>query len=257
MMICGNRLNLSLRFISIFFLLSSSLLVSPQIFALSASDEQKVRVLLKRGEHYRDLLEIDKQVTVLTEALRIDPKNPGILNLRAAAYTDINDFENAIDDYSAALKLRQSSSYYRERAYCYFKMNKGEASIADYSKAVAMGDRDANIYRLRGRTYARMNKNNEAIQDYEKCLSLTPRHSDRLEHETMNFLGSLYLKTQQYEKAVALYTKLISYFPDLGKGYYGRAKAYTALGKLDLAKKDNAKGQDMDYLLDPSLKPRK
>ncbi|MBC7998573.1 MAG: tetratricopeptide repeat protein [Leptolyngbya sp.] len=233
------------------------LIVSPKALALSPSEQEKLQVLLLRAKQYRSVLEIDKQLVALNEALQIDPKNTDILDLRAKAYRDITRYDKAVEDYTTAIKISPKINFFRDRANCYFMVKNGAASIADYTKALSMNMSDAAVWRSRGRTYMRMNKDTEAIRDFEKCLSLIPPHTDRLEHETMNVLGKLYLKTHQFEKAITLFTKLIRNFPDLGKGYYGRAEAYKNLGKLDLAKADEAKGREMDYLLDPGLKPRK
>lgn len=244
-------------FATIVIILSPTLIVSPKVFALSPIEQKKLQVLFQRAKQYRAILEIDKQLAMLNEALKIDPKNTDFLDLRAKAYRDIYMYDKAIVDYTTAIKISPKINFFRDRANCYFMMQNSAASIADYTKALSMDMKDAGVWRARGRTYMRMNKDAEAIRDFEKCLSLTPPHTDKLEHETMNVLGKLYLKTHQFEKAVTLFTKLIRNFPDLGKGYYGRAEAYKNLGKLDLAKADDAKGREMDYFLDPGLKPRK
>lgn len=238
-------------------ILSPSLIVSPKAIALNPTEQKKLQVLLLRAQQYHAILEIEKQLVVLNEALQIDPGNIDILDLRAKAYRNINRYDKAILDYTTAIKISPKINFFRDRAHCYFMVKNSAASIADYTKALSMDKKDPAVWRSRGRTYMHMNKDAEAIGDFEKSLSLTPPHTDRLEHETMNVLGKLYLKTHQFEKAVTLFTKLIRDYPDLGKGYYGRAEAYKNLGKLDLAKADDAKGREMDYLLDPGLKPRK
>ncbi|KAK1361710.1 DnaJ isogeny subfamily C member 7 [Heracleum sosnowskyi] len=67
------------------------------------------------------------------EGLEYDPYNAVLLSNRAACRSKLEQFEKAIDDCNAALRVRPSYSKARlRRADCYAKCGKLEASLQDY-----------------------------------------------------------------------------------------------------------------------------
>lgn len=86
-------------------ILLPSLIVSPKAIALNPTEQKKLQVLLLRAKQYHAILEIEKQLVVLNEALQIDPGNIDILDLRAKAYRNINRYDKAILDYTTAIKI--------------------------------------------------------------------------------------------------------------------------------------------------------
>ena len=96
-------------------------------------------------EHYNNN-EFDLAVSVLSEALRIDPNNAYAYLLRGAIYVEKKlDFDRAIVDSTEAIRLNPND----ERAYY-----------------------------IRGLAYYGKGQRNQAIQDCEKALRINPDNSD-------------------------------------------------------------------------------
>ena len=72
-------------------------------------------------------------------------------------------------------------------------------------KAVETDPENADVYNLLGYSHRNLEKNDKAFVYYEKALSLDPRH--KVTHE---YIGELYLKLKQPEKAKEHLAKLDS-----------------------------------------------
>jgi tetratricopeptide (TPR) repeat protein len=96
---------------------------------------------------------------------------------------------------------------------------------------------------------------NEAIGDYEALLRLDPQLA-----EAYNNVGSLYLDTAQYEKAVAALKKCLALRPDLASASAMLGMTYLAIGRpeeasrqLSRAAKGNPDDTHVEDLLEQSL----
>jgi tetratricopeptide (TPR) repeat protein len=79
-------------------------LVTPQELQRILAEEEVTR-LKTRGKVYYDRGEYDLAIAEYTAALKINPNDADILNRRGAAYEDKDDYDPAIADYTQAIRI--------------------------------------------------------------------------------------------------------------------------------------------------------
>jgi len=121
------------------------------------------------------------------------------LHNRGIAFTDLNRFEDAVEDFTASLRLRpeHANTYFR-RAHALHLVGKFDAAIADYSHVVRLDPTDGDAYLYRGAAWHDLGQYRRAVDDYTTSIKLGPTPG----------------------------------------AYYARSKAYEQLGMTELADKD-------------------
>ncbi len=107
---------------------------------------------------------------------------------RAIAYTEIQNFDSAIDDLTTYLQTDTTSVLALwQRAFCQAKENEFNASqgtdvgmktanvIGDLTMAISLSPQNAYLYYNRATVYARRTDYDRAIADYTKALELDPQ----------------------------------------------------------------------------------
>lgn len=223
--------------------------------ACFAHDEQKYQALMKTAKQHLKVMELEKAIDDYTAAIKVNPNNYLTYQLRSEVRRDLNLFPEGIEDLTRAIVLKpKDAGLYRDRGYLKFRNYNYKEAIADYTKAISLDPNDGGAYRYRGRNYACLKDYKNAAADYKKSLELRSKTTIRLEVETRGILGDLYIKCNQPKEALEEFNALIVRFPQVSKGYYGRAEVYKRLGKTDLSKKDIEKAHELDYEMDPALR---
>ncbi len=166
-----------------------------------------------------------------------------------------NDFDGAIADCTAALKINPNSdnAFTCRGSYRYQKGDM-EGAIADYTSAIKLAPKVAGTYNGRADAYAATGQTKLAFADYAKVLELDP---------TSKYNDILYLKRgrlrfglKDYEGAILDFTKAIELNPIYIPAFEERAKAYRAVGKNLLADADDKSAEiARQKLLDLLKKP--
>lgn len=241
------------RMTSAFALAALTLLNNVQI--CFASPEQQYAELLRSAKSHTQMMEPEKAIKDLTEAIRINPTYYRTYQLRSEAYRDLNLYDESVADMTRAISCSKNNiGLYRDRGYLKFKHGYYKEAVADYTKALSLDPNDDISLRARGRAYSCLNEYKAAAVDYKKSLQFKNKTALRLEIETRGLLGELYVKSKQDKEALEQFNYLITKFPDVSKGYYGRAEVYKLQGKADLAKRELDKAHEVDYALDPGLR---
>jgi len=96
-------------------------------------------------------------------------------NNRGNAYSELKQYEEAIEDYSKAIELNPNDAEaYNNRGTAYDELQHQEEAIGDYSKAIELDPNDAEAYNNRGNAYGELQHQEEAIGDYNKAIELNP-----------------------------------------------------------------------------------
>lgn len=90
------------------------------------------------------------------------------------------NWEKALEAYSASLKLKEDSVVYANRAAVYIKLNRNPEAELDCTKSIALDRASLKSYLRRGLVRRNMGKMKESVEDFEIALCLKPKHPDIL-----------------------------------------------------------------------------
>jgi tetratricopeptide (TPR) repeat protein len=212
-----------------------------------------VEIYLQRGELLARLGEKDAAVRDYGQVLRLDPKDTRALLLRAQALNENGDFSGAAKDYDQYLKFNSSSlPVRRERAECKLQVNAYNDAIADYEYILKKGgSKEFDVHyewgealKLKGDTKGATDQFNQAIAYYSKNLA-------RSQKKGLDYVyrGMAYYQLAQLEKALSDLENGVRLLPD-------NAMAQSRLAHVQLAKGDSAAALghlDSALKINPSL----
>lgn len=147
--------------------------------------------------------------------------------LQRGAYAD------AVSYFSQAIARNSEYRSYFGRAGAYQHLEKLDEAIQDYSQAIRLNPSSAMAYHERAVCLARQNQNDRALTDYDKALQIAPGYP-----LSWNGRGVIYLRRKDYQRAISDFTEAIRLSPTLEQPYKNRAAAKKALGDIAGASAD-------------------
>ncbi len=218
-------------------------------------------------------------ITLWSNVLKYNPNNPIALANRAAAYTDEERYDLAIQDWNNAIKLvpKNAIAYYA-RAEIFEKTKDFQNALLNLNQAQMLDSADANINFLRGKIYQTLGDTNSALKEYSVAIEKDPSLDRAFYNRGIIFdqMGStdlaladynqvsaitavhpkvynnravIYINQGEHEKALADLLKAIKIDPK-------NAQAYGNLGNLAFLKQDYASAFtyfEKSILLDPGF----
>lgn len=172
------------------------------------------------------------------KGLAIHFEENGKYDLAGALYTDLKDYDKAVEVMGKAIAANPIGANYTTRGIAYAESGRNEEAIADFTKAIELSPTSM-AYNNRGETYRTMKKYDLAEKDFEKGYALDGNNAALLDS-----MGMLYYDEGNDEKAVEFLTRAIEKEP-YSRTYEYRGKAYERLGKTDLAKADAQKAAEL------------
>jgi tetratricopeptide (TPR) repeat protein len=120
---------------------------------------------------------------------------------------------------------------YNERAYAYVVTGKYDNAVTDYTTALKIDPANAETYFNRGLLYEmHMGEFDRAIKDFEQALGIDKEMVDAYLE-----MAQCYAQKQQRANAIENYKEYIEAVPGNPEAYYGRAVAYFYHGQYGLA----------------------
>jgi lipoprotein NlpI len=99
-----------------------------------------------------------------------------LLNDRAAAYQSMGDFENAVADYTAAIKIEPThSQYWMNRCGAHALSRRFELAVADCDEAVKLEPTSAEAFKRRGVMHFVNARHESAVADFLNARQLDPK----------------------------------------------------------------------------------
>lgn len=143
---------------------------------------------------------------------------PGYLE-RGRVKTLMKDYDGAVADYDRALRLDpQNGVIYEMRAITFHDDHQLARAIADYGRAIALLPPDVVLYSDRGDAKRESGDLSGAIRDYSKAISLDPRNP-----RYFAVKGDIESKGGQLSAAIADYSRALVLAPDQPEWYAARA----------------------------------
>ena len=140
---------------------------------------------------------------------------------RGRIFHQLNHIEQAIDDYTQALKLDPSPHTYFERARAYDTLGKLIEAISDYDSVIQQQANHIQAYYHRGNALGTLGHYDLARVSFEKVLQHEPRNA--LAHFGK---GIAFEKQFQLDSAIASYTLAIDCQPNYAEAYFCRGIAF-------------------------------
>lgn len=163
-------------------------------------------------------------------------------NNRGIAYTRIEQGDNALADFTAAIALnpRYENAYVNRGDIFHFK-RQYEKAIADYDVALQIEhDDDVALYD-RGNSYAALGQHQKAIADYDATIRLNAKYQPAYFNR-----GNSHQALGRYSEAIVDYDMAIKLKPDDVNAHAGRGYVNFFLGRYAAAAGDFQHGAGDD-----------
>jgi len=118
-------------------------------------------------------------VALYNEAISLEPGDGGHYLARAEARVRLKQFDEAIADYTRALKLRLKTANewffaYLGRGYARLVRDQNDGAVQDFDEALRLTPKDLQALTWRGLAHERRGDIDQAIDDYERAYKFAP-----------------------------------------------------------------------------------
>jgi tetratricopeptide (TPR) repeat protein len=169
-----------------------------------------------------------------------------IFNLRGNYQQAIDDATKFIDtiEPSGALSPQIKSQKLIEghivRGQSYLQAKNYDRAISDYTKAIAIDDKNLAAYIGRADVYAFQKQYQNAIDDYDRAIKLDPKLTAAYRNR-----GYVYAQQQEYTKAIASLNQAIDLNSQDPTAYKNRGDVYAKTGRYSEARADLQKAAEL------------
>jgi tetratricopeptide (TPR) repeat protein len=156
----------------------------------------RLRPLLSRGVAYSDLGQWDNAIDDYSKVLDINPKLAEGYNDRGLAYTRLGQWDMAIADFSKVIEIDPKSTFaYTNLGAAFFSLGQWEKSIVYFSKVIEIDPKNAIAYNDRGAAFTNIGQYDKAFDDFSKAIEIDPNYT-RAYSNRENVYGKLRNKKQ-------------------------------------------------------------
>jgi tetratricopeptide (TPR) repeat protein len=155
-------------------------------------------------------------------------------NERGVAYVALQDYDRALQDFSAAIKFDPKfSQAWANRGAVHGARQDFDLAIQDFSRVVVLDPGSSHAFYDRASMYRLIAQNDAALRDYTEAIKLDPKFLDAVLHRGITLAG-----TKRCREAIADFTRAIELNPEQAIAYVDRGVCYEASGRDDLALED-------------------
>jgi tetratricopeptide (TPR) repeat protein len=127
--------------------------------------------------------DLDKAVDLLRKATNMDHKYAdelsGVYQRRGYAYAKSQQFQEAIQDYSEAIKIQpKDPRIYEQRAAVEMKMYDYDKALADYSELIKLKPNEVRYLNYRAYVYEVKDDIKDSMADNEQVLKVDPNNQE-------------------------------------------------------------------------------
>lgn len=188
-----------------------------------------------RGNAWVGLKNYEKALDDYDAAIRLTPKVARLYASRAAAFGRLRNFRMAVRDYTEAVRLDHSVARLLDRAIAFRKVRRTDLALDDLTDAIGLAPDSAMLYRERGEVYARNNAYDRAIADYNTAIRLDPVAVSFLDRGMAYYLKG---NKADLDHALADYDRAIALDDRMALAYNNRGLALRDKGELGRAYAD-------------------
>ena len=163
------------------------------VFAIGAmvlfgQGNQEAANLTREGIEASKTKDWDKAIAAFKRAAQLDqhygPNLASALQQRATVYVSQKKFQEAIADYSEALKVKSNDpDIFERRAYAEMQLKNYDRALHDYSEAIKLSPEEPKYYQVRALIYQTKGDFKAALADVDKILKVDPNNQDALQRK--------------------------------------------------------------------------
>ena len=192
------------------------------------------------------MAQLQRALTTLNHALRLDPGNAPSLASRGAAYAPLGQFQPAARDLDEAILLDpEHAKSHNNRAYIALNLGKIQQAIQHLNTAISLDPLAGPAYTNRGFAYHRSGRDQQAVQDLDQAVGLITEDITAYRR-----WGLAYDGWEQYRRPREDFDEAILIVPWIGGVYAVRGVANALLGR------DSASFRDIDLAAQRGLDRR-
>jgi tetratricopeptide (TPR) repeat protein len=174
------------------------------------------------GKAYFEKQDYERAIEDSTAAIRLNPNYAPAYNSRAIVWNELRRFDDALRDCDEAIRLEPDLAVFRNtRGVVLARMGKYDQAIRDYDKAIGLNPSFADAWMNRGVACGKIGRMTQALADFDKAISLKPDYPSAYYNR-----GNTYADREDYDRAIRDYTRAISLRRDYREAYYNRAVAW-------------------------------
>ena len=234
--------------------------------------ESSSRVYTYRGLSYLQQSNYSAALTDFNRAIERDSANRQAYIGRAEAHYELDNLEDAVDDYTEALEIEADAETHMARARLRHEMGSGFVNV-DISAAVRLDPRNAEMLEEIAEIYSDLDYPMLSIEYFSLAIGIEPtiyRHNNRgwlrnevglhegaiedftavleMDSDHLNALinrGYAYGEIEEFELALADHERALEVEPNV-YSYNNRAWIYRVQGEYDLALESYQSGIELD-----------
>jgi tetratricopeptide (TPR) repeat protein len=196
----------------------------------------------KRGQAKMELGDNEGAIKDFIIVINLDPSNYEVLIKKGYAELNMNEYANAKNDLTKALKYLHNLEAYMTLADIKFKMSDYTGAIQDYTDILDHKLSDSfEVYYKRGLAKAESGRYEEAIMDFGTSVNKFPKHAYSYYHK-----GLSEMHLEKYKEAAADFGQVVKIHPKDKSGYYHRGVAENKLKDFKNSIKDFTQVIEMD-----------
>src|SRR5438132_5134960 len=163
------------------------------VFAIGATvlfgqGNQEAANLTREGIEASKAIDWDKAIAAFKRAAQLDehyaPNLASALQQRACVYVSQGKFQEAITDYSEALKVKaKEPDIFERRAYAEMQLKNYDRALHDYNEAIKLSPEEPKYYQVRALIYQTKGDFKAALADVDKILKVDPNNQDALQRK--------------------------------------------------------------------------
>lgn len=166
------------------------------------------------------------RILELNRSLETAPRQAVLFKERAAAYDRLQNYVQAIADYSAALEIEpEDVMVLHARGRAYEQLGRLERALQDYRRAIAIDPQLSDVYTERGIAIGKMGNFRQSIASFTESIRLAPENPDGYFNR-----GTAYLQQGDFESAINDFSNVIRLSPKQEAAYYRRGFSHEEAG---------------------------
>ena len=193
----------------------------------ASDDSSKATAHFHCGIAYSAVQDFRHAIEQYGEAIRLNPEYTYAYTNRGIAKDALERFEDAIADFNEAIRIDPKNyKAYNGRASSKAALGWYEEATADYDAAICINPRYVEAYNNRGADKVALGMHAEAIADYDAAIRINPEFAGAYLNR-----GSAKAKLARYAEAIVDYDAAIRINPELAEAFFNRGNAKAKLAR--------------------------